>query len=197
MMYDNAVTYVHHMLGSVLREGDVAVDATMGNGWDTALMADLVGASGTVYGFDIQSVALEVTKSRTSGSLADVRLHQLGHEKMSAAIDGPHHGNVKAVTFNLGYLPGGDKGITTVAETTLLGLNEARSVIAPDSVITVVCYRHVEGERELDVVRQELAQWPQDQFTVIEVDFINQAGRPPVVFVVTHRPKDPTTIRIE
>ena len=195
-MYDNAVTYVHHVLGSVLREGDIAVDATMGNGWDTALMADLVGETGTIYGFDIQEVAVDVTKSRTSGCLATIRLHQQGHESMSAAVDGPHIGHVRAVTFNLGYLPGGDKDITTHADTTLKGLTEARSVLAPDGVITVVCYRHAEGERELSFVREELSTWPQDRYTVVEVDFINQRGTPPVVFVVTSLVPEPTSIRI-
>ena len=83
MTYDNAVTYVHNVLGSVLREGDIAVDATIGNGWDTALMADLVGNSGIVYGFDIQPVALEVTRSRTSGCSATIILHHQGHESMA------------------------------------------------------------------------------------------------------------------
>ena len=195
-MYDNAVTYVHNVLASALNDGDVAVDATMGNGWDTAFMADLVGESGTVYGFDIQDVAIEVTKSRTAGCTATIRLHQQGHETMSAAVDGPHQGHVNAVTFNLGYLPGGDKGITTHGETTLKGLAEARSVLAPDGVISVVCYRHAEGERELDLVRDELSSWPQEKFTVVEVEFINQKGSPPVVFVVTAQPPEPTSVRI-
>ncbi len=184
-MYHNAVTYVHHVLGSVLRDGDVAVDATVGNGWDTALLADLVGEHGVIYGFDVQQVALEVTRARTSGCRATIRLHHQGHETLANAIDGEHHGNVRAVTFNLGYLPGGDKDITTHAETTIAGLEQARTVLAPDGVITIVCYRHAEGERELDIVRQQLASWPQEQYTVVEVSFINQKGTPPIVFIVT------------
>lgn len=195
-MYDNAVTYVHHVLGNVLREGDVAVDATVGNGWDTALMADLVGESGVIYGFDIQQVAIDVTRSRTSGCLATIRLNHQGHETLSQAIDGEHHGNVRAITFNLGYLPGGDKEITTHAETTIAGLEQARSVLAPDGVITIVCYRHAEGERELNIVRQQLASWPQEQYTIVEVAFINQKGTPPVVFVVTAIPPTPHSIHL-
>jgi predicted methyltransferase len=185
MNYDNAVSYVHNVLGSILHEGDVAVDATVGNGWDTALMADLVGESGVIYGFDIQQVALEVTRSRTSGSRATVRLHHQGHESLASAVDGVHHGSVRAVTFNLGYLPGGDKEITTHADTTVSGLEQARSVLSPDGVITIVCYRHAEGERELDTVRKHLSTWPQERYTVVEVDFINQKGTPPIVFVVS------------
>ena len=184
-MYDNAVSYVHNTLGAVLRDGDVAVDATVGNGWDTALMADLVGIGGVIYGFDVQQVAIDVTRVRIDGCRATVRLHLQGNESMSNAVDGVHHGNVKAVTFNLGYLPGGKKEVTTKTETTVTGLEQARSILASDGVITVVCYRHAEGERELITVRDVLTSWPQDHYTVVEVNFVNQLGLPPVVFVVS------------
>jgi len=196
VMYDNAVSYVHNVLGTVLREGDVAVDATIGNGWDTALMADLVGAGGIVYGFDIQPVALEVTRSRISGCLATVDLHLQGHEHMARAVDGMHHGHVRAITFNLGYLPGGDKDVTTIAETTEGGLQQAMEILAPDGVITIVCYRHAEGMRELDTVRRVLSGLDQNRYTCIEVDFINQKGTPPIVFVVTSKLPEPTSVRI-
>ena len=187
MMYDNAVTYVHKILRDVIRPGSVVVDATMGNGWDTALMAVLAGDDGVVYGFDIQPVAIEVTKTRIAGTSADVRLVLAGHEEMRAHIDPDHHGRIRAITFNLGYLPGGDKDITTHAETTRVALEQARALLAPDGVITVVCYRHAEGERELSVVRDLLATWLQHEVTCTETRFINQAGNPPVVFVVVRR----------
>jgi len=195
-MYDNAVSYVHNVLGNILREGDICVDATIGNGWDTALMADLVGESGTVYGFDIQPVALDVTRSRTSGCPATIILHHQGHETMASAVDGMHHGHVKAVTFNLGYLPGGDKEVTTVAETTSRGLQQALEILSPDGVITIVCYRHAEGVKELDTVRAELSKLDQNRYTAVEVDFINQKGTPPIVFVVTSIPEEPRNVRL-
>jgi 16S rRNA C1402 N4-methylase RsmH len=187
MNYENAVGYVHSMLGSTLREGDVAIDATVGNGWDTALMADLVGAEGVVYGFDVQSVAIDVTQSRTSGCPATVRLFLHGHESMSECIDPEHVEKVKAITFNLGYLPGGDKEISTHVDTTRRGLDEARRLLSPTGIITVVCYRHSEGERELGVVRELLSMWTQEKYTVVEVSFVNQRGNPPIVFVVSSR----------
>lgn len=196
MNYENAVGYVHSMLGSTLREGDVAIDATVGNGWDTALMADLIGPEGIVYGFDVQSVAIDVTRSKTSACPATVKLLLHGHETMSECIDPRHVGKVKAITFNLGYLPGGDKEISTQAETTRRGLNEARKLLSHDGIITVVCYRHAEGERELGVVRELLASWPQNQYTIVEISFINQRGNPPNVFVVTSRRKENTNIKV-
>jgi 16S rRNA C1402 N4-methylase RsmH len=188
MMYDNAVTYVHKVLRDVISPGSVVVDATIGNGWDTALMTALTADGGVVYGFDIQPVALEVTRTRIVGSAADVRLILAGHEEMRAHIDPDHYGRIRAITFNLGYLPGGDKDITTHAETTRVALEQALSLLAPDGVITVVCYRHAEGERELGVVRDLLATWAQSDVTCTETRFINQSGNPPVVFVVVRRP---------
>lgn len=193
-MYDNAVGYVHNVLTAVLQQGDVAVDATIGNGWDTAVMGELVGRGGTVYGFDIQDVALEVTRARTSECLATIKLFQQGHQTLATVVDAKHHGQVKAVSFNLGYLPGGDKNLTTHVETTLEGLTQAVSILASDGVITVVCYRHAEGVRELNSVREFVKGLPQDQYTTVEVDFINQRGTPPIVFVVTARPKELPTI---
>lgn len=45
-----------------LEKGDIAVDATMGKGNDTVLLAELVGISGKVYAFDIQREAVGITK---------------------------------------------------------------------------------------------------------------------------------------
>lgn len=187
MIFENAVTYVHRILRNVIQQGSVVIDATMGNGWDTALMAGLVGEGGTVYGFDIQPVALEVTGTRISGVSADVRLILSGHEEMALHIDPEHHGTVQAVTFNLGYLPGGDKDVTTHAETTRKAIEAARALLAPNGVITIVCYRHSEGQRELESVRSLLSAWAQDHSTCTETTFLNQAGNPPVVFVVVVR----------
>ncbi|MBC8124731.1 MAG: class I SAM-dependent methyltransferase [Candidatus Kapabacteria bacterium] len=184
MIYENAVTFVHRILRDVIEPGSVVVDATIGNGWDTALMASLVGSDGIVYGFDVQPIALEVTKTRIAGLAADVRLTLIGHEEMLNTVDAAHHGLVKAVTFNLGYLPGGDRDITTQVETTKRAIEQARELLSPDGVITIVCYRHAEGQRELDTVRTLLSGWPQDVSTCTETSFLNQTGNPPVVFVV-------------
>ncbi len=186
-MFDNAVQYVHHILSGVVHNGHVVVDATMGNGWDTAFLASRVGPSGTVYAFDVQQVALDVTKSRLNNTHASVHLILDGHQTMLAHIPEHHRGTIKACTFNLGYMPGGNKNITTLADTTKAALEQAMAVLAPDGVITVVCYRHAEGERELAQVRTVLADLPQDRYTVAETQFINQTGQPPVVFVVAAR----------
>ena len=47
-----------------MKPGYIALDCTVGNGNDTILLAHLVGEKGKVYGFDIQSIAIEITKEK-------------------------------------------------------------------------------------------------------------------------------------
>ncbi len=50
-----------------ISEGDIVLDCTVGNGNDTLTLARLVGDKGQVYGFDIQSIALQRTKEKLEG----------------------------------------------------------------------------------------------------------------------------------
>ena len=43
-----------HFILKHLRDGDIAVDFTMGNGHDTEFLSKTVGPQGFVYAFDIQ-----------------------------------------------------------------------------------------------------------------------------------------------
>ena len=47
-MLPTAMRYSHTLLKEVLQPGQTAVDATMGNGFDTELLASLVGPTGQV-----------------------------------------------------------------------------------------------------------------------------------------------------
>ncbi len=176
------VSYVHHLLRAHLVPGDAAIDATVGNGNDTLVLAGLVGPSGTVVGFDVQQVALDVAAAKLAKAGLTATLHRCGHESMLDVIPQAMHGNVRAVTFNLGYLPGSDHAITTMASTTVAAINAARQLLAPDGLITVVCYRHDEGQRELDAVRASFASIPPPQGLCMETRCINRDGSAPVIF---------------
>ena len=185
----NAITFVHAILRDTVKAGDVVIDATVGNGHDTQLLAELVQQHGLVYGFDVQQEAIDAARSLLGGSSERLRLICSGHETIATAIDPAHRGRVKAVTFNLGYLPGGDKTITTNAETTLPAIEQAIGVLTADGIITIVCYQHSEGLREINAVRNMLQQMPQPQFSCLETNFVNQRGNPAVVFIVYLRHK--------
>lgn len=46
----------------------------------------------------------------------------------------------RMVAFNLGYLPGGNKSVITVSNTTLLALKAAERVLMPGGLISLVVY---------------------------------------------------------
>ncbi len=150
------VARAHQLLAEVLGEGDRAIDATVGNGHDTLFLAERVGESGRVYGFDIQAAAIDAAWARLDAAgLADrVSLQQAGHEAMSVVLDGSLQGQVRAVVFNLGYLPGGDKGRTTAAATTIAALQQALTFLAPGGLISILAYvGHPGGMAEAEQVK--------------------------------------------
>ena len=54
----SAVEYCHALLRERLLPGDLAVDATAGNGHDTHFLAQLTGPDGRVFAFDVQEQAI-------------------------------------------------------------------------------------------------------------------------------------------
>ena len=97
-----------------LKAGDLAVDATCGNGWDTQALAEAVGPEGHVLAIDIQVDAIAATRERLHARqyLQWVSLVQESHVHLADRLTG----KAQAIMFNLGYLPGGDPSITTHCE---------------------------------------------------------------------------------
>src|SRR5690606_25537032 len=58
------------------------------------------------------------------------------------------------IRYNLGYLPGGDKTITTLADHTVDSLQCAVKLIKPGGIVSILCYPgHTEGKTETERVR--------------------------------------------
>ena len=53
-----------HFISEHVKEGELCIDATMGNGNDTLLLSRLCGEKGHVLAFDIQEMALANTRER-------------------------------------------------------------------------------------------------------------------------------------
>ena len=137
-----------------LEVGGRAIDATAGNGWDTLALAETVGESGKVYGFDVQAGAISATRSLLGESnvLERVTLFEASHEMISERVDEPVH----AVMFNLGYFPGGDQSIVTQPESTCAALAQALDLLLPKGVMSIVTYPgHPGGAEE----QRAVARW--------------------------------------
>lgn len=144
----------HDWMRDRLQPGDVAIDATAGTGRDTLFLAQTVGPAGRVYAFDVQPPALAATRQllESHGMLPRTALFQAGHEEMLRHLP-PLAGQVRAILFNLGYLPGGDKSLVTRTSTTLAALKDSLTLLAPGGLLTVVCYPgHPGGSEESEAV---------------------------------------------
>lgn len=145
------VPLVHLLLRQFVRCGDLVVDATCGNGKDTLLLAELVGANGQVWAFDIQQAALERTAQRLADVdlLSRVTLSATCHERLADLVSAP----VSAIVFNLGWLPGGDRSVVTRPDTTLPALHASLKLLLPGGLLLITCYPgHAGGDTETDAV---------------------------------------------
>jgi len=177
----------HNVIQQHLHAGDIALDATVGNGHDTLFLAELTGQSGAVYGFDIQPSALASARSRLEQHRLEgcVTLINDSHARIAELIPKALHGKVKAVMFNLGYLPGSDKTVITQSESTLTALNAALQVLAPHGVITVLAYPgHSGGDQETGSVQAWCEQLDKSRYSFSMLHGDAQKDTSPRLFVI-------------
>lgn len=181
--FKSARHWAEALIRQAVEPGARVIDATMGNGHDTQWLAELVGESGHVYGFDIQLEAVSRTRERLTAAGLEGRatLFHAGHEHIAELVREP----VDAVVFNLGWLPGTDKALRTRAETTLTAVNAALDRLKEGAIMTICVYPgHSEGRDELE----KLIAWgralPGERYDVMTRAYLNQAGEPPVLIAV-------------
>ena len=171
------------VIGQAVLPGDAAVDATMGNGHDTLMLCEAVGPAGKVYAFDVQEQALAETEKRLKEHGMDGRavLIHAGHEHMAEYVKEP----VRAVMFNLGWLPGGDHDVTTRWETTRQAVESALSLLLPMGVLVICAYPgHAEGEREKRELTAFLSGLSNREYNVLRQQFLNARPGAPECFVI-------------
>ncbi len=185
-LISNAVNYVKNNVKRIIIEDWVVIDATVGNGHDTLFLKNQLSEKGKLYGFDVQEKAIELTKKRLikNNCYSGVKLIQDSHENFQKHIDG----SVDLILYNLGYLPKGDKEITTESETTLNSVKSGMAMLNSGGVIFITVYPgHLPGALELEVLSDYLKTINQKEYAVMKVDFFNYNNKPPVVFMIERR----------
>ena len=167
-----------------LREGDVAVDFTMGNGHDTEFLSKTVGVRGHVYAFDIQQQAVDSTARHLAeaGCPQNYTLIRASHQYVKDYVKVP----VKAGMFNLGWLPGGDKSITTMRESTMPAIEAAIDLMDRDAIINVAVYPgHAEGDAEGRMICDYLAGLSRHKVCATRVNILNSPTSPYFIVIET------------
>lgn len=177
------LSIAHDWVRSAVRPGGRVADATAGNGRDTLFLAELVGEEGMVYAFDIQPGAVDATRraAETAELLDRVALHACSHARLPEFV--PR--GLEAVMFNLGYLPGGDRNITTTIEETLPALDAAFELLGPGGIMTVMCYPgHDGGRDECAAVELVWSKLPISKGLVVILRSLNGAADAPFLMGV-------------
>ncbi len=181
------VDLAHQHIAQHLPSGATAIDATVGNGYDTAFLAEMVGRQGKVYGFDIQPMAIEVATMilKTKKCFAQCKLFEMGHQHMIECIPEETHGAVAVVMFNLGYLPHGDKTLITRSPTTLIALDQSLQLLARGGLISILSYRgHAGGSEEFTSVQQWIRSKTSSLKIICEQDSANPESVGPFLWIL-------------
>lgn len=179
----NAVSICKDIINRYIKEGSIVLDATVGNGNDTLDLARLVTDKGKVYGFDIQSIAIENTKSLLIQNQLEDRVILINdsHENIDKYIFKP----LDFALYNLGYLPKGDKEIKTRPSSTVISVDKTLKLLKDNGILLIVSYiGHPGGLEEMKALEGYLKDLDQKQFSVLKNEFINQVNLPPLLYII-------------
>lgn len=186
MKYKNIINtnfIARELMLNTVKEGAVVLDCTIGNGNDTLMLANLVGAQGKVYGFDIQEQAISTTTELiVHNNLQDrVTLIKDSHDNIDKYI----YEKLSFIIYNLGYLPKGDKSIKTKGVSTINSVKKSLELLDDNGLLVVTAYiGHEGGLEEKEALEALLIKLNQRDFNVLKYEFINQVNNPPILYCV-------------
>ncbi|NLZ49979.1 MAG: rRNA methylase [Clostridiales bacterium] len=154
---------------------DTALDATLGNGYDTDFLSSLFN---TVYAFDIQEQCVLNYKNKAN---KNVTLINDSHENLDKYINK----GLDCAIYNLGFLPGGNKEITTNYESTLKSIEKTLLLLNPQGILTIAIYPgHPAGKLEKEYLIDYCRKLPKNEFAVLYSQFINRQNNPPELLII-------------
>ena len=188
MKHRKATAFVQELIRDRLKPGDIAVDATCGNGHDTLALARAVGPQGLVYAADIQLSAIDAARRRLADhgpAVASVRWIEACHSTLRARLEPEHLGHVAMTTFNFGYLPGGDKNLTTQCASSLQAVQASLDWTAPGGLVSLAMYPgHPEGAKEASTLDAWARSLDPRHYVALEYRFLNLINSPPFVIAI-------------
>ena len=173
-----AVKFVQDFLTSRLAEPKLLVDATCGNGGDTAFLCQLAGKEGRVLGFDIQPEAIASTERNLAVKGLSAELHCDSHANLLQYVT---PGTADAVMFNFGWLPGADHNVFSHASSSIPALEAALDALRPGGVLSAILYSgRVIGSDEKTEILNWMRTLPLSRCTVLVCGFANWAETAPL-----------------
>lgn len=187
-LFQTPIDLAHQYWQKVLKQGDTVIDATCGNGHDAAALAEMLEScgGGSVVAIDLQHSAIEASKERCSKWLSSPT------QVAITFINGSHtqfpqtviSGSIALIVYNLGYLPGGDKAVTTLTSSTLESLEKALELIRHGGAISITCYPgHEEGKREEERLLEFVAGLSPEKWSCCHHRWLNRRNAPSLLLI--------------
>ena len=176
-----AVKFVQDFLAARLVSPHLCVDATCGNGGDTAFLCQRV-PDGRVLGFDIQPEAITSTRARLEKQGLTAELICDSHANLLQYV---RPGTADIVMFNFGWLPGADHSVFSTADSSIPALEAALAALRTGGVLSAILYSgRVIGTDEKQSILGWLRALPLEKYTVLVCDFANWADTAPLPCLV-------------
>lgn len=174
---EKVLEFVKNIIKDRINNQSVCIDATCGRGNDTSFLASYAKK---VYAFDIQKEAIDYSKESLVNYNNIIFIND-SHDKVDEYVGE----DVDIAMFNLGYLPKGDKNITTNSTTTINSIRKILNKLKVKGIITIVCYPgHSQGKIESIDLINYLKEINQKEYDIVRYDFINQINNPPFGIVI-------------
>lgn len=177
---NNPVKLSHYLIENRVENNIRACDMTAGNGKDSKFILDNKNPK-ILYAFDIQKLSQERCK-KLIGQRKNFKFILDDHKNIEKYIEE----KIDLFIYNLGFLPKGDKSITTNYKSVIQSLKSCLNLLNENGLILITFYPgHDEGKNEEKYVGEFLKNLDQKTFQVIKYNFYNQINTPP--FLVSIR----------
>lgn len=180
----NVHQIVDLIIRNYLKKGSICVDATLGNGKDSLKIYKTLDGDCKIYSFDIQDQAIIKSKKLFAENKINeykIKIINDSHENIYNYIHEP----VDFFIMNLGYLPGGNKDITTNFKSVKIFLDKITLIMKAKSFGLIIFYPgHEKGMEEYIEISKYLSDLDQNKFNVSKIEQMNQKNQPPLVVML-------------
>lgn len=152
---------------------------TAGNGNDSKFILDKKNPK-ILYAFDIQKLSQERCQ-KLIGQRENFKFILDDHKNIEKYIEE----KIDLFIYNLGFLPRGNKSITTNYKSVIKSLESALSLLNKNGLILITFYPgHEAGKNEALYVGDFLKNLDQKKFQLIKYEFFNQINNPPFLISI-------------
>jgi hypothetical protein len=174
---NNISNLAHSIIRNYCREFNTAVDATLGKGNDTNFLSIFFDK---VYAFEIQKNAVDNYLS-INNSLTNVTVINDSHEHISKYVTD----EIDCIIYNLGFLPGGDKSITTRKDSTIHSIKEGLLLLKNGGLIIIAMYTgHHNGNEEAEAILSFAKNLSKKEYGTMHHTYVNRENNPPSLLVI-------------